>query len=60
MLYREIIVVCSQIRTKHINALCRKYNFFGAFEVCESYYYHRRVYLSVCPSVPQNIFTLTV
>ena len=22
MLYREIIVVCSQIRTKHINTLC--------------------------------------
>jgi len=22
MLYREIIVVCSQIHTKHINALC--------------------------------------
>ena len=22
MLYREIIAVCSQIRTKHINSLC--------------------------------------
>jgi len=22
MLYREIIAVCSEIRTKHINALC--------------------------------------
>ena len=22
MMYREIIAVCSQIRTKHINALC--------------------------------------
>jgi hypothetical protein len=22
MLYREIIAVCSQIRTKHINTLC--------------------------------------
>jgi hypothetical protein len=24
MLYREIIAVCSQIHTKHINALCRQ------------------------------------
>jgi len=24
MLYREIIVVCSQIHTKHINTLCRQ------------------------------------
>jgi len=24
MLYREIIAVCSQIHTKHINTLCRK------------------------------------
>jgi hypothetical protein len=24
MLYREIIVVCSEIHTKHINALCRQ------------------------------------
>jgi len=24
MLYREIIAVCSQIHTKHINTLCRQ------------------------------------
>ena len=24
MLYREIIAVCSQIHTKHINAVCRQ------------------------------------
>jgi hypothetical protein len=24
MLYREIIAVCSQINTKHINTLCRQ------------------------------------
>jgi len=24
MLYRKIIAVCSQIHTKHINALCRQ------------------------------------
>ena len=24
MLYREIIVVCSQIHTKHINTLCEQ------------------------------------
>ena len=24
MLYREIIAVCSQIQTKHINKLCRQ------------------------------------
>ena len=24
MLYREIIAVCSQIHTKHTNALCRQ------------------------------------
>jgi hypothetical protein len=24
MLYREIITVCSQIHTKHINALCEQ------------------------------------
>ena len=24
MLYREVIAVCSQIHTKHINTLCRQ------------------------------------
>jgi hypothetical protein len=32
MLYREIIAVCSQIHTKHINTLCgQNVEFFGAF-----------------------------
>jgi len=32
MLYREIIAVCSQIHTKHINALCgQNEEFLGAF-----------------------------
>ena len=30
MLYREIIAVCSEIRTKHINTLCgQKVEFFN-------------------------------
>jgi len=32
MLYREIIVVCSEIHTKHINTLCgQNVEFLGAF-----------------------------
>ena len=32
MLYREIIAVCSQIHTKHINTLCgQNVEFLGAF-----------------------------
>jgi len=33
MLYREIIAVCSQIHTKHINTLCElNVEFSGSFE----------------------------
>jgi len=33
MLYSEIIAVCSQIHTKHINTLCgQNVEFLGAFE----------------------------
>jgi hypothetical protein len=33
MLYSEIIAVCSQIHTKHINTLCgQNVTFLGAFE----------------------------
>jgi hypothetical protein len=32
MLYREIIAVCSEIHTKHINTLCGQINFFLNFK----------------------------
>jgi len=40
MLYREIIVVCSQIHTKHINTLCGQNVEFQNFEPGGTYSDH--------------------
>ena len=48
MMYREIIAVCSQIHTKHINTLCgQKMESLGTYENCEK----QLLVSSVCPSV---------
>jgi len=43
MLYREIIVVCSQIHTKHINTLCEQNVGFFDVEPGGTYSDHRAV-----------------
>ena len=40
MLYREIIVVCSQIHTKHINTLCGQNGEFVNVKPGGTYSYH--------------------
>ena len=40
MLYREIIAVCSQIRTKHINTLCGQNVEFVNVKRSGTYNYH--------------------
>jgi len=38
MLYREIIAVCSQIHTKHINTVCgQNVELFGAFATMKTF-----------------------
>jgi len=54
MLYREIIAVCSQIHTKHINALCgQNVEFLGALVMWRkvTLCFVLSVCLSVCPFV---------
>ena len=49
MLYREIIAVCSEIHTKHINTLCgQNVEFLGAFAKTTNSYV-MSVSLSVSP-----------
>jgi hypothetical protein len=49
MLYREIIALCSQIHTKHINTLCgQNGEILGAFAKL------RKATLSFCPSARNN------
>ena len=59
MLYREIIVVCSQIHTKHINTLCGQ-----NFEFVDAFAKFRKAnvsfVMSVCPSVAWNNSAPTV
>jgi hypothetical protein len=40
MLYREIIAVCSQIHTKHINTLCDRVQRDLCVEACGTYISH--------------------
>jgi len=40
MLYREIIAVCSQIHTKHINTLCGQYVELLNGKLCGTYSDH--------------------
>jgi hypothetical protein len=48
MLYREIIAVCSQIHTEHINTICEKnVGFLGSFAKLQKATYLCRVCLSV-------------
>jgi hypothetical protein len=50
MLYREIIAVCSQIHTKHINTLCgQNVEFFCEIEKFRNA--NISFVVSVCPSV---------
>jgi hypothetical protein len=51
MLYREIIAVCSEIHTKHINTLCgQNVGFLGAFAKLRKATVNFVICLSVCPS----------
>jgi len=49
MLYREIIAICSEIHTKHINTLCgQNVGFLGSFaKIAKSDYYVWHVCLSI-------------
>jgi len=40
MLYREIIAVCSDIHTKHINTLCGQNVEFMSVKLCGTYSDH--------------------
>jgi len=62
MLHREMIAVCSEIHTKHINTVCvcvcvcvcvgQNVEFLGAFaKIATVEYYLRHLYPSVRPSV---------
>ena len=44
MLYREIIAVCSQIHTKHINTLCGQNVEFVNFKAIYIYEYNTYIY----------------
>ena len=53
MLYREIIAVCSEIHTKHINTLCgQNVEFLGSCEAMRKATINFAV--SVCPSAWNN------
>jgi hypothetical protein len=48
MLYREIIAVCSQIHTKHINSLCGQNVEFVSLKLGGTYSNHLALMCSYC------------
>jgi len=51
MLYREIIAVCSEIHTKHVNTLCGQHvGFYTRSQNCE-----KRLLASSCMSVRLSV-----
>jgi hypothetical protein len=55
MLYREIIAVCSEIHTKHINTLCGKNVEFVNVKPGGTYNNHWALEGCLSPSSPNNV-----
>ena len=60
MLYREIIVVCSEIHTKHINTLCGQNVGFVNFNPGGTYSDHRAELHINIQSVPRSKHSVSI